>query len=192
MVLALLLAQRSALTIVRGIVAATSAIAAVVVARIFGEMMIPGAWGDCICCGGRPPSGPRDIQPPLILQLSPAARTSIAIGVLIVMLLVTLALLIVELRAADRRLRSLVMTTASLAIFFCAGWLIVRAPGFIWWTDGWRYVAIMCGIASIVCVASSVAIVRKSIPAFSAAVLFVALSYVVTYHAVGFFGMMDR
>jgi hypothetical protein len=128
LVLALLLARRSVLTIVRVIVAATSTIAAVVIARIFGEMMTPGAWGDCICCGGTPPLGPRDIHPPLVLQLSPVARTSVAIGILLVMVLGTLAILIAELREKDR-LRYLVSFAVSLAVFFCAGWWIVSAPG---------------------------------------------------------------
>ena len=189
MVLALLLARRSVLTIVRATVAATSTIAAVVIARIFGEMMIPGAWGDCICCGGTPPAGPRDIQPPLVLQLSPVARTNVAIGILVVMLLATLALLIAELRGTDR-LRYLVSFAVSLIVFFCAGWLVVRAPGFVWWTYGWRYVAVMNGIASIACAVGAVAIVRKSVGAFVAALVLMTLSYVVIYHAISFFGMI--
>ncbi len=190
MVVALLLARRGTLTIVRAIVAATSAIAAVVLARIFGEMMTPLAWGDCICCGGPPPPGPRDIQPPLALQLSPAGRTSVAIGILVVMVLATLAILIAELHGTDRRLPYLVFSVVSLAVFFCAGWWIVRAPGFIWWTDGWRYVALMNGIASMACVVAAVAIVRKSVGAFVAALTLITLSYIVIYHAIGFFGMI--
>jgi hypothetical protein len=189
MVLALLLARRSVLTIVRVVVGATSAIAAAVIARIFGEMMIPGAWGDCLCCGGTPLVGPRDIQPPLVLQLSPIARTTAAIAILVVMLLATLAFLIAELRGTDR-LRYLVSFAASLIVFFCAGWWVVRAPGFVWWTDGWRYVAVMSGIASITCAAGAVAIVRKSVGAFVAALLLITLSYVVIYHAISFFGMI--
>jgi hypothetical protein len=191
LVLALLLARRSVLTIVRVIVAANSTIAAAVVARIFGEMMIPGAWGDCICCGGTPPLGPRDVQPPFVLQLSPVARTSVAIGILVVMVLGTLAILIAELRGTDR-LRYLASFAVSLAVFFCAGWWIVSAPGFVWWTDGWRYVAVMSGIASMTCAAGAVAIVRKSVGAFVAALVLITLSYVVIYHVISFFGMIDR
>ena len=192
MIVALLLARRGMLPVVRGIVAAASTIAGVVIARIFSEMMIPGAWGDCICCGGPSPSGPRDMQPPLVLQLSPVARTRAATGALVVMTLVTLAILIAENRGTDRRLRYLTIVAVSLTVFFCAGWFVARAPGFIWWTNGWRYIAVMCGIASIACVAGSVSIVRKSIVAFVAALVFVALSYVVIYRAVDFFAMMDR
>jgi hypothetical protein len=151
--------------------------------------MIPGAWGDCICCGGTPPAGPRDIQPPLVLQLSPVARTIVAIGILVVMLLATLAFLIAELRGTDR-LRYLVSFAVSLIVFFCAGWWVVRAPGFVWWTDGWRYVAVMSGIASITCAVGAVAIVRKSVGAFVAALVLITLSYFVIYHAISFFGMI--
>jgi hypothetical protein len=143
-----------------------------------------------MCCGGPPPAGPRDIQPPLALQLSPVARTNVAIGILVVMLLATLAILIAEFRGTDRRLRYLVLFVVSLVVFFCAGWWIEGASGFIWWTDGWRYVAIMNGIASITCVVSTVAIVRKSIGAFVAAMALIMLSYIVIYHAIGFFEMI--
>jgi hypothetical protein len=189
MVLALLLARHGVLTMVRVVVAATSTIAAAVIARIVSEMTTPGAWGDCICCGGPPQLGPRDIQPPLVLQLSPVARTSVAIGILVVMLLATLAILIAELRGTDR-LRYLVSFAVSLAVFFCAGWWIVSASGFVWWTDGWRYVAIVSGIASITCAAGAVAILRKSVGAFVAALVLVTLSYAVIYHVISFFGMI--
>jgi hypothetical protein len=191
LVLALLLARRSVLTIVRVMVAANSTIAAAVVARIFGEMMTPGAWGDCICCGRPAPLGPRDIQPPLVLQLSPVARTSVAIGILVVMVLGTLAILIAELRGTDR-LRYLASFAVSLAVFFCGGWWIVFAPGFVWWTGGWRYVAVTTAIASMTCAAGAVAIVRKSVGAFVAALVLITLSYAVIYHVISFFGMMDR
>ena len=108
------------------------------------------------------------------------------------MALVTLAILIAENRGTDRRLRYLTIAAVSLTVFFCAGWFVARAPGFSCWVDGWRYIAVMYGIASIACVAGSVSIVRKSIVAFMAALVFVALSYVVIYRAVDLFAMMDR
>ncbi|HEY8181164.1 MAG TPA: hypothetical protein VII32_02910, partial [Thermoanaerobaculia bacterium] len=126
---------------------------------------------------------------PLALQLSPVARTNVAIGILVVMLVATLAILIAEFRGTER-LRYLVSFVVSLVVFFCAGWWIEGASGFIWWTDGWRYVAIMNGIASITCVVSTVAIVRKSIGAFVAAMALIMLSYIVIYHAIGFFEMI--
>ena len=105
------------------------------------------------------------------------------------MVLGTLAILIAELRGTDR-LRYLVSFAVSLAVFFCAGWWIVYAPGFVWWTDGWRYVAVMSGIALMTCAAGAVAIVRKSVGAFVAALVLITLSYVVIYHVISFFGMI--
>ena len=188
--MALLLARRSVLTIVRGIVAALSAVAAAVIARIFGDMMTPGAWGDCICCGSPTPMGPRDIHPPLVLQLSPNVRSALAIAVLVVMSVATLAMAIAELRGDEKRIRYLALSAASLLVFFCAGWLITRAPYFIRWDDLWRYVVAMNAIASIACVISGVTMARKSIGAFAAAVLMIVLSYTAIYHAVGFFAMV--
>jgi hypothetical protein len=192
MIVALLLARLGVLMVVRTIVAATSTIAGFVIARIFSEMMMPLAWGDCVCCGGPAPSGPREMQPPLILRFSPSARSAFAVGALVVMSLVALAILIAEFRIKDRRVARVAMTAASLAIFFCAGWILARAPGFVWWTDGWRYVALMCGMGATACLAGSVSIVRKSIGASVPAVIFVALSYVVIYRAVDFFAMIAR
>ena len=63
-------------------------------------------------------------------------------------------------------------------------------PGFSWWTDGWRYVAVLDAIASVACVVASVAIARKSINAFIVAIALMTLSYAVIYHAIGFFGMI--
>lgn len=82
------------------------------------------------------------------------------------------------------------LATTSLAICWIGGWLIVRAPGFIWWDAGWRYVAFMNAIASVACVVAIVAVARRSISSLATALLVIALSYSVVYHAVSLFGLI--
>ena len=188
--LALLLARRNILTVVRRIIAAATAGAAGIIARIFEGMMIPGIWGDCQCCGPPPTNGPRDIRLPFVIQIPPAARSWVAISVIGIMCIGTLAILIAELRAVDRRGQYFAVVAVSLLIFSCAGWLITRAPYFIRSDVEWRYAVILTAIAAIACLPGAVTMARKSIGSLAAAFLLIVISYVTIYHAVGFFTMV--